>query len=207
MRQPNVVTLAALATVLALGGCRGMKSNDPPIHLNQNMDDQQRRDPQEASALFPDGRVMRPRVAGTVPFAAAPGAPDPLLSTGKSGEAFSETLPAGMTLDRAFLERGRQRFEISCAPCHAVTGEGNGSVIPRGMTPPPSFHDDRIRAFPVGQFYDVITNGIRTMPSYAAQIPPEDRWAIASYVRVLQRSRMATIDQVPADVAAQKGWK
>ena len=203
MRQPIVLALAAAA--LALGGCRGMSSNEPPIHLNQNMDDQQRRDPQEASALFADGRAMRPRVEGTVPHATQ--AADPLLVTGKSGEAFSETLPAGVTLDRAFLERGRQRFEIYCAPCHAVTGEGNGPVIPRGMTPPPSFHDDRIRAFPVGQLYDVITNGIRTMPSYAPQIPPQDRWAVASYVRVLQRSRMATIDEVPADVAAQKGWK
>lgn len=204
MRLPLLLALAAGA--LFLGGCRGMTSSQPPIHLNENMDDQQRRDPQEASVYFADGRVMRPRVEGTEPVAPAWGT-DPLLLTGKTGEAFSETLPAGLTMDRAFLERGRQRFQIYCSPCHAAGGEGNGSVVSRGMAPPPSLHDDRIRAFPVGQFYDVITHGVRNMPSYAPQIPPQDRWAIAAYVRVLQRSRMATLDQVPADIAAQKGWK
>jgi mono/diheme cytochrome c family protein len=206
--------LAATAAALILAGCRGMVSDKPPIHLNNNMDQQQRKDPQEESALFADGRAMRPRVDGTVPArlsdlsnADAAGSEDPVMTTGRSGDAFSETLPAGLTLDAAFLERGRQRFNIYCMPCHGGTGEGNGTVIARGMAPPPSFHDDRIRAFPLGQFYDVITHGVRNMPSYASQVPPADRWAIASYVRVLQRSRMATIDQVPADVAARKGWK
>lgn len=208
MRKPfRFASVLGLAAVMAAGlaGCRGMVSNQPPIHLNQNMDDQQRKDPQEASALFADGRIMRPRVPGTEPVPSW--STDPVTLTGKSGEAFLETLPAEITLDAAFLERGRQRYDIYCAPCHAVTGEGNGTVVARGMQAPPTLHDDRVRAFPIGQFYDVITNGVRNMPSYAPQVPPKDRWAIAAYVRVLQRSRMATIDQVPADVAAEKGWK
>jgi len=188
-----------------LTGCRGMESSQPPIHLNNNMDDQQRKDPQEGSALFADGRVMRPRVAGTVPAGAW--STDPVALTGKNGEAFAQTLPPGLTLDLALLERGRSRFNIFCAPCHAATGDGNGTVVARGMPPPPTFHDDRVRAYAIGQFYDVITNGVRNMPSYAMQIPPQDRWAVAAYVRVLQRSRMATLDQVPAEVAAEKGFK
>lgn len=206
MRRQIKLLSMALVAGFALAGCRGMVSDQPPIHINQNMDDQQRKDPQEASSLFADGRAMRPRVAGTEPVPSW--ITDAAGLTGKTGETtFLETLPSGIVADAAFLERGRQRYDIYCSPCHAVTGEGNGSVVARGMQAPPTLHDDRVRAFPIGQFYDVITNGVRNMPSYAKQVPPQDRWAVAAYLRVLQRSRMATIDQVPADVAAEKGWK
>lgn len=217
MRRLIVVSLAASA--LALLGCRGMVSSRPPIHLNNNMDNQQRFDPQEATPLFPDGRAMRPRVAGTEP--AFPWSTDPVALTGKTGDTtWTEDLPAGMKLDKAFLERGEQRFAIYCAPCHGIAGDGQGTVVlrsaelaasPQGMGTVAftkvSFHDDRLRAYPIGRFYDVMTNGFNTMPSYAAQMPPQDRWAVAAYVRTLQRSRLATIADVPPDVAAQKGWK
>lgn len=205
-RRRAPLALAAAAASLALAGCRGTPSSRPPIHLNENMDQQQRLDPQEPSPLFPDGRAMRPRVEGTVPVAGW-GADDERALTGKDGEQFAMDLPKAVTLDRAFLERGRGRYDIYCAPCHGAAGEGNGTVVARGMAPPPSFHDDRLRAAALGQLYDVITNGVRNMPPYAAQIPPDDRWAVAAYVRVLQRSHMAGLEQVPADVASQKGWK
>ena len=148
---------------------------------------------------------MRPEVPGTMPASTA--TPDPVFETGKVGDQFTATLPVGVVLDQALLERGQQRFNIYCMPCHDATGSGKGSVASRaGTWQPPTFHDDRLRAQPVGYFFDVMTNGIRTMPSYAVQIPKQDRWAIAAYVRTLQRSFHATKDQVPADVAAQKGW-
>ncbi len=205
MRQ--VVVLSLVVAGIALTGCRGTLSSRPPLHLNENMDEQQRLDPQEASPHFADGRGMRPRVEGTEPRPT--GTTDPVALTGKIGEAFTEELPSGIALDRALLERGHQRYDIYCSPCHAVTGDGNGSVVARGMQPPPSLHDDRLRAYPLGQLFDVITHGSpsKVMPSYAAQIPPEDRWAVAAYVRALQVSQAAELSQVPASVAAEKGWK
>lgn len=218
MRRILLVSLSAAS--FALAGCRGMVSNRPPIHLNQNMDDQQRLDPQQAvnPLLFADGRAMRARVPGTEPMTTS--ATDPVALTGKSGDAWVEDLPPAVTLDRALLERGRDRFAIYCAPCHGAAGDGDGTVVQRAAAlvgtdlslgtvalTKVSFHDDRLRSYPLGRFVDVMTHGFNTMPAYAAQIPPQDRWAIAAYVRTLQRSRMATIDQVPSDVAAQKGWK
>ena len=196
------VLLAALAL---LCGCRGTPSSQPPVHLNPNMDDQKRFDPQERNAFFADGRADRPEVPGTMAASTAP--VDAVLETGKNGEEWSKTLPDGIGLDRALLDRGQQRCEIYCMPCHDAAGTGNGTVAQRaGTWKPPSFHDDRLRALALGQIYDVITNGVRTMPPYAAQIPRQDRWAIATYVRALQRSHVATREQVPADVASQKGW-
>ena len=205
MSAARSTRLAAALVLLALAGCRGMTSHQPPIHLNPNMDQQKRFDPEEPNAFFPDGRADRTPPEGTMPTTSAPG--DPVFETGKSGEAWSETLPAQLALDRAFLERGRGRFEIYCAPCHGAAGEGNGTVAARaGSWKPPSFHDDRLRAMAVGQIYDIATHGVRTMPAYATQVPAADRWAIAAYVRVLQRSHVGTREQVPADVATQKGW-
>ena len=209
-RATRFLTLAsaaglALVSLGSLTGCRGTTSEQPPIHLNPNMDNQKRFDPQERNPLFADGRSMRPDVSGTMPASTA--TPDPVFETGKVGDQFTATLPVGIVLDRALLERGQQRYDVYCTPCHDSTGSGKGSVSQRaGTWQPPSFHDDRLRAQPDGYFYDVMTNGIRTMPSYAAQIPKEDRWAVAAYVRTLQRSFHATKDQVPADVATQRGW-
>ena len=99
----------------------------------------------------------------------------------------------------ALLERGRQRFDIYCAPCHGRTGEGNGMVVQRGFRKPPSYHEDRLRNAPVGYFFDVMTHGFGAMQDYSAQVPVADRWAIAAYIRALQLSQRATTDDVPAD--------
>ena len=98
------------------------------------------------------------------------------------------------------IERGQQRFNIYCSPCHGRTGDGRGIVVQRGLLPPPSFHDDRLRKVGDGHIFDVISNGIRNMPSYRAQIPVDDRWAIVSYFRALQRSQNASINDVPAEM-------
>jgi cytochrome c len=107
----------------------------------------------------------------------------------------SDKFPFPMT--REDIERGRQRYNIYCTPCHAYTGSGNGMIVQRGFPQPPSFHIDRLRQAPVGHFYQVMTDGFGLMYSYAARVEPEDRWRIAAYIRALQLSQHATIDDVP----------
>ena len=109
--------------------------------------------------------------------------------------------PPPVTL--ALLERGQQRFRIFCTPCHSELGDGNGMIVQRGFPPPPSYHSDRLRQAPVQHFYDVITQGWGTMYSFAYRVPPQDRWAIAAYIRALQRSQDARLtDLSPAQKAA-----
>jgi mono/diheme cytochrome c family protein len=102
-------------------------------------------------------------------------------------------------VDKALLLRGQDRFDVYCSPCHGRTGDGNGMVVQRGFKQPASYHTDRLRAQPVGYFYDVVTNGFGAMQDYSAQVAPRDRWAIAAYVRALQFSRNADVADVPAD--------
>lgn len=98
------------------------------------------------------------------------------------------------------LQRGQERFNIYCSPCHGKTGDGKGIIVQRGMLPPPSFHEARLLQAPDGHFFDVISNGIRNMPTYRHQIPVSDRWAIVAYLRALQRSQNATINDIPVDL-------
>jgi mono/diheme cytochrome c family protein len=108
-----------------------------------------------------------------------------------------------LPLDLALLERGKERYEAFCTPCHGLQGDGNGMVALRGMKHPPSYHIDRLRQSPNGYFYDVITNGFGQMYGYAAQVPPRDRWAIVAYVRALQLSRDARASELPSDLRDQ----
>ncbi|MEY2987089.1 MAG: hypothetical protein RJB13_610 [Pseudomonadota bacterium] len=170
------------------------------------MDFQTKYRPQKENTFFADGRAMRQPVAGTVAQGGLK--EDSKLHLGKEGETFVSSNPLPISL--GFVERGQERYDIYCAVCHGKTGVGNGIVIKRnaGMLQPPSFHDERIVQMPEGQIYDAIINGVRgNMPSYAYAIPVEDRWAIVAYIRALQLSRSATLDQVPSDIAAEKGWK
>ena len=116
---------------------------------------------------------------------------------GKLVEAFP------MAITREILDRGRQRFDIYCAVCHGRTGEGNGMIVQRGFPMPPSYHITRLRDAPIGHFYDVITNGYGVMYSYAARVEPSDRWAITAYIRALQLSRHATLDDLPPNERAK----
>ena len=147
----------------------------------------------EPSSFFNDGRSERPVVPGTV--ARGELRTDELFYAGKINGQVADVFPFPITKED--LDRGRQRFNIYCAPCHDYTGSGNGMIVQRGFPPPPSYHIDRLMKAPVGHFFDVITNGYGTMYSYAARVSPRDRWCIAAYIRALQLSQNATISDVP----------
>jgi mono/diheme cytochrome c family protein len=164
------------------------------------MHDQPKYVPLRESAFFGDSRSARPIVPGTV--ARGRLNDDALLYTGKvdasggPGKTDAEVFPFPIT--DAILARGQERYNIYCSPCHGRTGQGDGMVVRRGYRRPPSYHQDRLRSAPVGHFFDVISNGFGAMPDYAAQISPEDRWAVVAYLRALQLSEHATLADVPA---------
>ena len=155
--------------------------------------------PLDPSSFFGDGRSARPEVPGTVAHGHL--STDELLYTGKVNGEPADLFPFPVT--RQVLERGRERFNIYCSPCHDYTGSGRGLVVQRGFPPPPSYHIDRLVKAPAGHFFDVITNGYGAMYSYAARVEPRDRWAIVAYIRALQLSQHATLDDVPAQEREQ----
>jgi mono/diheme cytochrome c family protein len=200
MRTTNAIAGLALCSV-ALVACRGNRSELPPVHLQQNMDFQQRFDPQERNPLFQDGRAMREPVAGTVAIGFLKDDDHLWRGRGIDGRLV-DTLPAAHPLTDKLLARGQQRYGIYCAPCHGDTGNGNGVVTRRGggfKVQPKSLHEERLRAMPLGYFYKVMTEGQGTMLSYASQVPVEDRWAITAWVRTLQVSQQASAADVPGD--------
>ncbi|MBI2833361.1 MAG: cytochrome c [Acidobacteria bacterium] len=158
------------------------------------MQDQPKYEPLEQSDFFADGRAARPIIDGTV--ARGHLNDDEVLYTGKDGGAPVEAFPVAISHET--LERGRERFDIYCAPCHDRLGNGDGMIVRRGYRRPPSLHVDRLRAAPPGHFFDVMTNGFGAMPDYRHQISVPDRWAIVAYIRALQLSQRATIADVPA---------
>ena len=118
------------------------------------------------------------------------------FTTGYIGRTLGDYIP--FVVDKVVLERGRERYNIYCAPCHDRTGDGNGMIVQRGYRRPPSYHTDRLRRAPLGHFFEVMTNGFGAMPDYSAQVPPHDRWAIAAYIRALQFSQDAPANLLPA---------
>jgi len=187
---------AFLLFALALVGCRGGKSEDPPVHVLGDMDWQPKYQWGEASPLFEDGRAMRPLVDGTVPVGHLN--EDDAYYRGKDakGEFIGR---APLEVDEKLVRRGQERFNIYCAPCHDMSGSGRGMVVQRGFPPPVELSSDRVRTMPDGQVFDTITHGVRNMPAYRKQIPVADRWAIVTWVRVLGKSQHASIDDVPAE--------
>jgi len=156
---------------------------------------QPRQNPLSRSDFFTDQRSERPPVEGTV--ARGELHEDTYFYTGKIGNNPGDYLPFPATME--VLERGRERYNIYCAPCHSRVGDGNGFIPSRGFArKPPSYHIQRLQKAPLGYFYDVITNGFGTMPDYASQIPPRDRWDIVAYIRALQLSQNATKADVPS---------
>ena len=182
MRKPSLL-VAAAALALAGGACR------------QDMHDQPKAKPQSKSTFFADGRTGRLPVEGTVAHGDL--REDDHLYRGKINGQFATTFP--FPIDAKVMARGQERYNIFCAPCHGQTGLGNGMVVQRGHKVAQSHHIDRLREQPPGQWFDVITNGFGAMYGYAAQIPVEDRWAIAAYVKALQLSRHASIEDIPED--------
>jgi mono/diheme cytochrome c family protein len=174
---------AMLLVVMLLSGCR------IDMHV------QPRQNPLSRSDFFTDQRSARPPVEGTV--ARGQLHEDIYFSTGKAGNSPGDYMPFPVT--KEVLERGRERYNIYCAPCHSRVGDGNGFIPSRGFArKPPSYHIQRLQKAPLGYFYDVITNGFGIMPDYASQIPPRDRWNIVAYIRALQLSQNATQADVPA---------
>ena len=157
------------------------------------MADQPRYEPLQKSSLFDDERASRPLVEGTV--ARGHLQADEPFYTGKSNGKPVTGFP--FPVDRQILRRGQERYDIFCSPCHDRVGVGRGMIVRRGYRPPPSLHIDRLRAAPPGHFFDVISHGFGAMPDYAAQIPVRDRWMIVAYIRTLQLSQNAAIDDVP----------
>jgi len=204
----GVLVLVALSFVpLALiMRARATTTTKPRIHIIPDMDNQPKFRAQARNPLFADRRAMRPPVRGTVARGAL--VSDPVVATGRVGEDWVEVIP--VSLNTGVLERGRERYDIFCSPCHGLSGHGDGMVAKRAdellegtWTPPTSFHTALTRERAAGHLFNTISNGIRNMPAYGPQIPVDDRWAIVAYVKALQRSQNATIDDVPADIRSQ----
>ena len=173
---------AVVAAALTVAGCR------------QDMHDTPRYEVYEANASFPDGRASRNLPVGTV--ARGQQRDDEHLYTGKVNGVPAATFP--FAIGDGELARGRERYNIYCSPCHGLLGDGNGMVVQRGLRQAATYHQERLQRAQSGYFFDVITNGFGAMQGYAEQIPPRDRWMIAAYVRALQLSQNASIDDVPA---------
>jgi len=179
----NLRIPALLVAIALISACR----LDMHVQPKQN--------PLARSDFYPDKRSARPLVEGTV--ARGELHEDTYYYTGNIGNGPGDYLPFSVTKD--VLERGRERYNIYCAPCHSRVGDGRGFVPSRGFSKmPPSFHTPRLEKAPLGYFFDVITNGFGIMPDYASQISPEDRWKIVAYIRALQLSQNATRSDVPA---------
>ena len=167
------LALPALGLALLAAGC------------DQSMENQAKYEVYETAALFRDGKVMQPPVPGTI----------------ARGElVYRATLTERPELSLELVRRGRERFNIFCAPCHSPTGDGDGMIVQRGFPRPPSFHTERLRDAPTEHFIDVITDGYGVMYSYADRVPPAERWAIAAYIRALQLSQHADVASLPAEL-------
>jgi mono/diheme cytochrome c family protein len=202
------------AGIVTLMGPRGAINGRRPLMLFADMDFQPRYDAQAASPFFADGRAMRTPPAGTVPFGGADydsdaGSPrqnpdmlqgDDVYYRGKQGVAWVSRNP--VPLDIELLRRGRQRYDVHCAPCHGATGTGNGVMTQYGMVGVASITDPLHGLMSDGEFFSVISNGKGRMMSYAPQIKVRDRWAIVAYIRALIRSQNASLSDVPE---AQRG--
>jgi mono/diheme cytochrome c family protein len=161
----------------------------------QDMHNQPKYKPLAATTFFGDGRASRPVIEDTV--ARGHMRLDDARYTGKVNGADVDAFPFPIT--RADIRRGQERFNIYCSPCHGRIGDGQGMIVKRGFRAPPSYHIDRLRNAPVGHFFDVVTNGFGAMPSYASRVAVDDRWRIISYIRALQYTDGATINDVPAE--------
>ncbi len=182
------MTLLAGAT-LASVGCSRLDMQDQPKYK-----------PQRPSEFFADGRDGRPELDGTI--ARGELNEDTAYYNGKDATGKDiDTFP--IAVDKAVIQRGHQRYDIYCAPCHGRLGNGMGMIVQRGFKQPPSYHIDRLRNAPVGHFFDVVTNGYGAMLNYSQQIQVRDRWAIVAYIRALQYSQNASANDLPLEARAK----
>lgn len=210
-----------VVSVIALAGFRGQLSSKPPLQIFPDMKQQPRYDAQHTSDFFADNRSARVPVAGTVPLgyvlpgayytngannnrnATVPGGftnSTEYFSSGRMGEVYGSGIP--VPVNSELLARGQERFNINCAPCHGATGAGNGIMTQFGLNTVANLQQERLRNMPEGQIFNRITYGFNTMGEYGQQISVEDRWAIIAYIRALQRSQNAKLDDVPQQMRA-----
>jgi mono/diheme cytochrome c family protein len=187
-RFPLWLCVSASLLVLFTSACR------------QDMHDQPKYIPLRPSDFFADGRSERPLIEGTVARGHLNDDTAYFQGKGPDGKPVAD-FPFPVTKD--VIQRGQQRYNIYCTPCHDRLGNGDGMIVRRGYRKPPSYHIDRLRTVPNGYIYDVISNGFGAMPDYSAQVAPRDRWAIVAYIRALQLSQNASVNDVPADARGQ----
>lgn len=181
-RLRKAATALLLGLTLFTTACAGNHRDQPyyrPLEPTDKLEGEQ------TSRDFPADTVARGQLRD-----------DTVLYTGKVGDEYTKEFPFEVTEE--LLRRGQERYNISCVPCHGATGDGDGMIVKRGFKPPPPYHEQRLREVEVGYLYDVITNGYGAMNSYADQVAPRDRWAIVAYIRALQLSQNASIEDVPA---------
>ena len=182
--------LLAAVTALLTVGCR------------QDMHDQPYLEPFELNEVFENGVANQPIPAGTVARGLLKEDTHYWFGRDESG-ALVDELPSQIQGSRALLERGQERYDIYCSVCHDQAGSGRGMIVRRGFKQPQPLYEQRLKDMPLGYFYDVASNGFGIMPAYSKQVPVDDRWAIAAYIRVLQLSQGSQIDELPADVQAE----
>lgn len=214
-----VLTIVAMIPPALIARTRAVQVPARRIHINLDMDLQGKLLPQDPSSLFADGRAMRPPVTHTMAREDYSLQADAhfykgVVTGGDGKPAWATSYPSQAPVNMQSIQRGQERFNIYCRPCHGYAGYGDGIVNVRAQmllntgingtvwVQPKSVHDVTVRDQPVGQLFNTITNGVRNMAGYASQIPPADRWAIVSYVKALQLSQHASIDDVPANERA-----
>jgi len=186
-RLSLTVAACGIAAASLLAGCR------------QDMQDQPKFVPQRGTDFYADGRSVRPQVENTV--ARGQLHEDAYFYTGMQGGKEGDAMPFPVTIE--VLERGQERYNIYCTPCHSRVGNGEGMIVQRGYRPAGNYHTPRLMAAPLGHFFNVMTNGFGAMPDYAAQLTPADRWAVVAYIKALQLSQVATPADAPAGVQAE----
>jgi len=198
---PTLVILALVGLIPAAFAvyARHKTSSSPRVHLVHDMDHQPKYKAQTANAVFADGRAMRRPVEGTV--ARGELSEDDVHARGRDGDAWVKEIPVAVDLE--LMRRGQERYAIFCAPCHGWSGRGNGPVAEKAGKAAlnvSDLHSELVRGREAGHLFNTITNGLGNMASYGAQIPVADRWAIVAYIRALQRSQSARIEDVPVDL-------
>jgi mono/diheme cytochrome c family protein len=200
MRHVYLITLFVCVLLVSILGLRGTSFIQPPLDIFPewafpSMEHQPKYRPQSTSEFFADSRADRVPPAHTV--ARGMLREDDHLYRGKDAAgAFVAGMPATLTVDVKFIERGRDRYQVYCSPCHGAVGDGNGITKRYGMGATPSYHDPRLRTMPEGEIFNTITNGKNTMLPYADKLVPEDRWAVVAYVRALQRAQQGAVADV-----------
>lgn len=199
-----VVATGGIFGVNIFLGCRGIPSEKPPIHIIRDMDHQPRLSPQSPHPFFKNGRAMRTPPLGTV--ARGHLYDNTVYYKGQHPQDGKPVAQSPLPVTIESLQRGKERYEVFCAVCHGRTGYGESIIAKRGLNPPPSsLHSEVVKNYTDGYLFQVITNGVRSMPGYATQIPIQDRWHIVNYLRALQKSQSVRKDELPIEIVTKLG--